>query len=43
MGFPASRGSLGQEVKDKGSAARPRVIREAMTAITPDEKYIVMK
>lgn len=40
-GLPASRGSLGQEVKDRGSAARPTDTMEAVTAITLLEKCIV--
>jgi hypothetical protein len=43
IGLPASRGSIGQEVKDRGSAARPRVRREAAKAMTLGEKYIVRK
>ena len=34
---------MGQEVKERGSAARPRETREAATAIVLLEKYIVMK
>lgn len=40
MGFPASRGSLGQEVKDRGSTARPRVRNEAVAAMRAGEKYM---
>lgn len=43
MGFPGSRGSLGQEVKDRGSAARPRVKSEAVAAMRAGEKYMTKK
>lgn len=42
MGLPGWRGSLGQELKDKGSA-RPRVMSEAETAMKAGEKYILIK